>query len=223
MKTYGTKKAQIAVAAAKTRCFGADNPRAQYRFRITTEEVFANRPVTFSFTRSMCAPMGDGAAVAMLCSQAFLKTCPPAIRNRAIRIKAMAFTSGKYRRFDEPGLASVAAAKAYAQAKVTPQDIDVIEVHDVSPFSEIYQAEKLGLCASGKCGAFVEDGHTQLGGKFPMNASGGLISKGHPIAASAALMIVELEEQSRDESGPRQVQNARLTLAKNSGGSIGFD
>lgn len=223
MKTYGTTQAQIAMAAAKTHCFGADNPRAQYRFRMTTEEVLADRAVTFPFTRSMCAPMGDGAAATVLCSQAFLDTCPPAIRVRAIRIKAMAFTSGKYRRFDEPGLTSVAAARAYAQARISPEDIDVIEVHDASSFSEIYQSEMLGLCAPGKGGAFIEDGHTQLGGKFPMNTSGGLISKGHPIAASGASMIVELMEQLRGEAGPRQVKNARLAMAENGGGSIGFD
>jgi acetyl-CoA acetyltransferase len=223
MKTYGTTQAQIAMAAAKTHCFGADNPRAQYRFRMTPDEVLADRPVTFPFTRSMCAPMGDGAAAVVLCSQIFLDSCPQPVRDRAIRIKAMAFTSGKYRQLDEPGLTSVAAAKAYAQASITPDDIDLVEVHDASSFSEIYQAEMLNLCPIGKGGGFVADGHTQLGGKIPMNTSGGLISKGHPIAASGASMIVELMEQLRGEAGVRQVANARLAMAENGGGSIGFD
>jgi acetyl-CoA acetyltransferase len=190
MKTYGTTQAQIAMAAAKTHCFGADNPRAQYRFRMTPDEVLADRPVTFPFTRSMCAPMGDGAAAVVLCSQIFLDSCPQPVRDRAI---------------------------------ITPDDIDLVEVHDASSFSEIYQAEMLNLCPIGKGGGFVADGHTQLGGKIPMNTSGGLISKGHPIAASGASMIVELMEQLRGEAGVRQVANARLAMAENGGGSIGFD
>jgi len=223
MKTHGSTQRQIAIAAAKTHGFGADNPRAQYRFRITADEVLADREVTYPLTRSMCAPMGDGAAALVLCSQAFLDACPQAVRERAIRIKAMAFTSGKYRRLDEPGLTAVAAAKAYAQAGVRATDIDLVEVHDATSFSEIYQAEMLGLCEVGQGGAFVEDGHTQLGGRVPMNTSGGLVSKGHPIAASGASMLGELMEQLRGEAGPRQVKNARLGLAENGGGSIGFD
>jgi acetyl-CoA acetyltransferase len=223
MKTFGTTQRQIAIAASKTHGFGADNPRAQYRFRMTPDEVLADREVTFPFTRAMCAPMGDGAAAVVVCSQTFLDACPSAVRDRAIRIKAMAFTSGKYRGFAEPGLTSVAAAKAFAQAHVKPADIDLAEVHDASSFSEIYQSEMLGLCEPGRGGAFVEDGNTQLGGRVPMNTSGGLISKGHPIAASGVSMLVELMEQLRGEAGPRQVSNARLGLAENGGGSIGFD
>jgi acetyl-CoA acetyltransferase len=223
MKTYGTTQRQIAIAAAKTHGFGADNPRAQYRFRMTPDEVLADRAVTFPFTRSMCAPMGDGAAATVICSQTFLDACPSAVRDRAIRIKAMAFAGGKYRRFDEPGLTSIAAAKAYVQAGMRPEDIDVVEVHDASSFSEIYQAEMLGFCKPGQGGAFVEEGHTQLGGRVPMNTSGGLISKGHPIGATGASMVVELMAQLRGECGPRQVPNARVALAENGGGSIGFD
>jgi acetyl-CoA acetyltransferase len=223
MQTYGTTQRQIAIAAAKTHGFGADNPRAQYRFRMTSDEVLADRAVTYPFTRAMCAPMGDGAAAMVVCSQAYFDALPEAIRERAIRIKAMAFTSGKYRNFAEAGLTSVAAAKAYAQAELKPADIDVAEVHDASSFSEIYQSEMLGFCEVGKGGPFIEEGHTQLGGKVPMNTSGGLISKGHPIAASGASMLVELMEQLRGEAGPRQVHNARLGLAENGGGSIGFD
>jgi acetyl-CoA acetyltransferase len=223
MKTHGTTQRQIAIAAAKTHGFGADNPRAQYRFRTTPEAVLADREVSYPLTRSMCAPMGDGAAALVLCSQAFLDACPPAVRERAVRIKAMAFASGIYRRLDEPGLTSVAAAKAYAQAGLRPGDIDLVEVHDATSFSEIYQAEMLGLCAPGRGGAFVEDGHTQLGGKVPMNTSGGLISKGHPIAASGASMLFELMQQLRGEAGARQVRGARVAMAENGGGSIGFD
>lgn len=223
MKTHGTTQRQIAMAAAKTHGFGADNPRAQYRFRMTPDEVLADRAVTWPLTRAMCAPMGDGAAALVLCSQTFLDASPRAVRDRAVRIRGMAFAGGKYRRFDEPGLTSVAAAKAYAQAGVTPGDIHLAEVHDATSFSEIYQAEMMGFCAIGQGGRFVEEGHTQLGGRVPMNTSGGLVSKGHPIAASGASMLAELVEQLRGEAGVRQVKNASLALAENGGGAIGFD
>lgn len=223
MKTHGTTQRQLAIAAAKTHGFGADNPRAQYRFRMTPDEVLADRAVTFPLTRAMCAPMGDGAAALVLCSATFLASCDDAVRRRAVRLRGMGFSSGKYRRFDEPGLSAVAAQRAYAQAGIQARDIDVVEVHDATSFSEIYQAEMLGLCEPGRGGAFVEDGHTQLGGRVPMNTSGGLVSKGHPIAASGASMLVELCEQLRGEAGPRQVKDARIGVAENGGGSIGFD
>jgi acetyl-CoA acetyltransferase len=124
---------------------------------------------------------------------------------------------------DEPGLSHVAARKAYAKADLTPADIDVAEVHDATSFCEIYQAEMLGFCEVGKGGAFVGSGATSLGGRLPINLSGGLVSKGHPVGATGLSMIHELVSQLRGECGARQSANADIALAENGGGVIGFD
>lgn len=223
MKKYGTTREQIAIAAAKTHNYGALNPRAQYRFRMTPEEVLADREVSYPLTRSMCAPLTDGAAALLLCSRDFLLQCSPRTRERAVRIRGIGMSGGKYRELDEPSLSWVAARKAYEAAGVTPQDIDVAEVHDATSFSEIYQAEMMGFCPPGEGGRFIESGATHPGGRIPINTSGGLVSKGHPIGATGASMIYELMEQLRGEAGPRQVKGARLALAENGGGVIGFD
>lgn len=223
MKKYGTTQRQIAAGAAKNHTYAADNPKAQYQFPMTVDEVLADRPVTYPLTRSMCAPIGDGAAAALLCSEAYLKTLPGEVRERAIKVAATALSGGKYRSLDEPGLSRAAAEKAYKQAGLTPDDIHVAEVHDATSFGEIYQAEMLGFCADGAGGAFVEAGETGPGGRIPINTSGGLVSKGHPVGATGLSMIYELATQLRGEAGPRQVEGARIALAENGGGVIGFD
>lgn len=223
MKAHGTTQRQIAVAAAKNHCNGALNPRAQYRFEMTPEEVLADRPITYPLTRAMCAPVGDGAAAALLVSGKALPGLPAAVRERAVRVAATTLSGGKYRRLDEPGLSRTAAKKAYAQADVRPEDIDVAEVHDATAFCEIYQAEMLGFCADGEGGAFVERGETSREGRIPVNTSGGLVSKGHPVGATGLAMIAELCEQLRGEAGARQIDGARTAMAENGGGVIGFD
>jgi acetyl-CoA acetyltransferase len=117
----------------------------------------------------------------------------------------------------------LAAKRAYAAAGITPQDIDVAEVHDATSFCEIYQAEMLGFCDIGSGGAFVGSGATSLGGRIPTNLSGGLVSKGHPVGATGLSMIYELVGQLRGECGPRQVLDADIGLAENGGGVMGFD
>ena len=130
---------------------------------------------------------------------------------------------GKRRALSEPSLSAVAAAKAYSTASMEPGDVDVAEVHDATSFSEIFQAEMLGFCASGGGGRLAEAGETEIGGRIPINTSGGLVSKGHPVAATGAAMIIELAQQLRGEAGARQVANARVGLAENGGGLMGFD
>ncbi|MEH6408889.1 MAG: thiolase family protein [Hyphomonas sp.] len=223
MKKYGTTQRQFAIAAAKTHTFGADNPRAQYRFAMTPDEVLDDRLVSFPLTRSMCSPIGDGGAAILVCSEDYLRNAPPSVRERAIKVRASAASSGRYRDLDEPSMTSIAAQRAYEQAGVQPSDIDLAEVHDASTFSEIYQAEMMGFCAEGKGGALHESGETGLGGRIPMNTSGGLVSKGHPIGATGISMLTELVEQLRGEAGVRQVKGARLALAENGGGIVGLD
>ena len=223
MRNHGTTQAQIAAAAAKNHGHGALNPRAQYRFEMTVEQVLADREVSWPLTRAMCAPIGDGAAAALLVSARQLRTLPVAVRERAVRVLATTLSGGKYRELDEPGLSRTAAQKAYRQAELTPDAIEVAEVHDATSFCEIYQAEMLGFCEEGQGGPFVESGATSLGGSLPINTSGGLVSKGHPVGATGLSMIAELTEQLRGEAGPRQVARAHTALAENGGGVIGFD
>ncbi|MBB6228971.1 acetyl-CoA acetyltransferase [Polymorphobacter multimanifer] len=223
MRTYGTTERQIAMACAKNHQAAVHNPKAQYRFAMTADEVLVDRPVSWPLTRAMCAPIGDGAAAALVCSGAWLARQPEAVRGRAVRIAASTMTAGKYRRLDEPGLSKLAAERAYRAADLTAKDIDVAEVHDATSFCEIYQSEMLGFCGIGEGGRLAESGETAHGGAIPINLSGGLVSKGHPVGATGLSMIDELVLQLRGEAGARQVLGARTALAENGGGVMGFD
>ncbi len=164
MWKYGTTQEQIAAGAAKNHNYGALNDKAQYRFQMTTESVLQDRPVSYPLTRAMCAPIGDGAAAALLCSKEYLEKLPKEVQERAIRIAGVGFSGGKYRQLDEPGLTRAASDKAYRMAGLGPQDIDVAEVHDATSFCEIYQCEMLRFCPEGEGGRFVDSGATGPGG-----------------------------------------------------------
>jgi len=223
MQRYGTTQRQIAAGAAKNHHHGSLNPKAQYRFELTVDEVLADREISFPLTRAMCSPLGDGAAAALLCSEEALANFAPAVRDRAVRIRASTLSGGKYRRLDEPGLSRIAADKAYARAGLKPGDIQLAEVHDATSFCEIYQLEMLRLCPEGQGGRFIESGATALGGPLPVNVSGGLVSKGHPVGATGLSMVYEMCQQLRGEAGVRQVRGASLGLIENGGGVMGFD
>jgi hypothetical protein len=132
MRRFGTTQAQIAFAASKNHAMGALNPKAQYRFELSPEQVLADRLVSWPLTRAMCSPIGDGAAAALLCSEKVWRSLPAASRERAVQVKASVLTGGKYRALDEPGLSRLAAQRAYAAAGVQPSQIDVAEVHDAT-------------------------------------------------------------------------------------------
>lgn len=223
MKRYGTTQRQIAAGAAKNHNHGSLNPLAQYRFKATIDEVLADREISYPLTRSMCAPIGDGAAAALVCSKDYLAALPGRVRDRAVKVRASTMSGGKYRSLEEPGLSRIAADRAYKMAGLSPSDIDVAEVHDATSFCEIYQVEMLRLCPEGQGGAYVASGATTLGGERPVNLSGGLVSKGHPIGATGLSMIHELVLQLRGEAGERQAKKARIALAENGGGVMGFD
>jgi acetyl-CoA acetyltransferase len=223
MWKHGTTAEQIATGAAKNHNYGALNPKAQYRFEQTVEQVLNDRMISPPLTRAMCAPIGDGAAAAILCSKDFLKNLPSKIQNRAVKVGASILTGGKYRDLDEPSLSKVAADRAYRATGIGPNDINLAEVHDATSFCEIFQAEMLGFCPIGQGGKLVESGETGPGGKIPINTSGGLVSKGHPVGATGLSMIYELATQLRNEAGPRQVPNAEFAIQENGGGVIGFE
>ncbi len=219
MEKYGTTQRQLAVIAAKNHYHASLNPLAQYQVNMTVEEVLNDRPVAYPLTRAMCAPMGDGATAALLCSGKALKRFPGA---RPVKILASVLTSGSIPEGGEMDLIGARLSKkAYEIAGVGPEDIDVAEVHDATAFGELLQTEELGFCGEGEGGPFAESGATKLGGKLPVNTSGGLECRGHPIGASGIAQIVELVTQLRGEAGKRQVEGARLALAENGGGFIG--
>lgn len=223
MQRYGLTQRQLACAAATSHNYGALNPLAQYRFEMTVDDVLADREISFPLTRSMCAPIGDGAASALLCSSDALASFPTAVQDRAVKLRASVLTGGYYRSFEEPSLSRVAADRAYTRSGLGPEDVDVVEVHDASSFSVIYQLEMLRLAPEGGGGPLVESGATGPGGSLPVNTSGGLVSKGHPVGATGISMVHELCLQLRGEAGDRQVPGARIALQENGGGVIGLE
>lgn len=223
MKAHGTTQEQIAMAASKNHHHGSLNPKAQYRFEVSVEEALEDREISWPLTRSMCSPIGDGAAAAIVVSGDFLAKCPEEAQKRAMKVRASELTGGMYREPHEPGLSSVAAKKAYDRSGLGPQDVDVVELHDATSFCEIYQLEQLGFAETGQGGPMIESGATALGGRLPVNLSGGLVSKGHPVGATGLSMIHELGLQLRGEAGARQADGARIGLAENGGGVIGFE
>jgi acetyl-CoA acyltransferase len=217
MKEYGTTQRQLAVIAAKAHNNSTLNPLAQYTFPQTVEQVMQDRVVSFPLTRAMCAPIGDGAAAAVLCSENFLKRHSA---DRAVLVRASVLRSGT--RVGSPNDVTARACKAaYEQSGLGPEDIHVAEVHDATAFGELVQSEEMGFCAKGEGGPFAESGATALDGRIPINPSGGLISRGHPIGASGLAQMYELTTHLRGEAGNRQVKNPRIAMTENGGGTIG--
>jgi acetyl-CoA acyltransferase len=224
MARYGTTVEQIAAAAAKNHNNAVDNPRAQYRFPLTVAQVLEDRKLVDPLTRAMCAPTGDAAAAAVVCSAAHLKTLPPEVRARALRVRGHALAGGIFDVSWEDARAPVIAAqRAYRQAGMTPSDIDLVELHDATSFAEIHLVEDLGLCPRGEGGAFTASGASARDGEVPVNASGGLVSRGHPIGATGIAMLNELALQLRGEAGEIQLPEVGVGLAENGGGVIGND
>jgi len=195
------------------------NPMSQYQMDMTVDEVLNDRPVAFPLTRAMCAPMGDGATAALLCSGKALKRFPDA---RPVKVLASQLTAGSIPTDGTMDLIGERLSrKAYEVAGLGPGDINVAEVHDATAFGELLQCEEMGFCGEGEGGPFAESGATKLGGKLPINTSGGLECRGHPIGASGIAQLVELVTQLRGEAGKRQVEGARIAMAENGGGFIG--
>ncbi len=215
---------QIARVAVKAHDHGALNPDAQYRNRVTLDEVMAARPIAEPFTLLHCCPSGDGAAVVLLCAGDAARR----YRTDGVRVLASEVTSGRYvtgyRDMTTPEITVRGAAQAYEDAGIGAEDLDVVEVHDAFTIAELLYYEALGLCGRGEAPRLLADGATSLGGRVPVNPSGGLLSKGHPIGATGAAQVVEIVRQLRGECGPRQVENAKVGLTHCTGGGIsGFD
>jgi acetyl-CoA acetyltransferase len=217
MKTHGTTQRQIAVIAAKNHNNSTLNPLAQYTFPQTVEQVMEDYVVAYPLTRAMCAPIGDGSAAAILCSEKYLQQ-NPSLKERAVVVRASILRSGSLK---SDTISKRASTAAYNMAGITPKDVDVAEVHDATAYAELTVTEKLGFCPIGKGGPFVESGATELDGEIPVNPSGGLLARGHPIGASGLAQMYELVTQLRGEAGKRQVKDPEIALAHNGGGTIG--
>ena len=224
MKTYGTTQRQIAAVCAKNHQHSVHNPWSQFRKPFTVDEVLAAPPITYPITLPMCAPLSDGAAAAIVCSEEGLRRIG-ADRSRCIRVAASVIRSFTRRRVDEPEkhISRLAALQAYEIAGLGPEDMDVAEVHDASAMGEIIQSENLGFVPLGAGGPAAERGEFTLGGRIPINPSGGLESKGHPLGATGIGQLYELVTQLRGEAGARQVEGARHAIQENGGGLQGIE
>jgi acetyl-CoA acetyltransferase len=220
MERYGTTAEQFAAVAAKSSYHGSLNPRAQFQQALSVEDVLNERMIVPPLTRAMCSPIGDGAAAAVVVSERKARELGLA---KPVRVVTSVMHSGYHHADDEPDTVELCAREAYEEAGVGPQDFDVIELHDASAPAEIMGYEQLGLCARGDGGKLVESGATKLGGRQPVNTSGGLLRKGHPVGATGLAQVVELTEQLQGRAGKRQVEGARLALAQNGGGKKGND
>lgn len=216
MDRSGATKEDFAAVAAKASRHGALNPKAQFRTPHTTAEVLASRLIAEPLTLLMCSPIGDGAAALIICSRERAEQ----LGVEPILIRASVLLSGAD---DAEPAAERAAARAYEISGLGPDDLDLVELHDAAAPAELTLYEELGLAGAGGAAALLASGATELGGRLPVNVSGGLLSKGHPIGATGAAQLVELTEQLRGRAGERQVPGARIGLAENGGGFLGTD
>lgn len=216
MARYGTAKEQFARVAVKNHYNGSLNPHAQYRERYSLEEILASPLVAEPLTRLMCAPIGDGAAAAILVSgdKARQYTTKP------VWVRGSALVSGSDNPAADGKISARAAQRAFQMASVTPRDVNVIELHDASAPAELMLYEELGLCPEGEGGRLVDEGITELGGALPVNTSGGLIAKGHPVGATGVAQVFEIWLQLRGQAGDRQVPAAKVGMTHNGGGMV---
>jgi len=216
MEASGATLRHVAQVAAKSRRHGSLNPLAQYREASTVDDILAAPVVAAPLTRLMCSPISDGAAALVLCSEAFRRRhARPAVRIAASVLRSSGTPGPLAGRTVED-----AAAAAYAMAGVGPKDVAVAEVHDTTAASELMLYERLGFCEVNGGPAFIESGAAALGGRLPVNPSGGLISRGHPVGATGVAQLCELAWQLRGQAGERQVPGARVALAHNAGGTV---
>jgi acetyl-CoA acetyltransferase len=221
MKKYGYTQEHLARVCAKTHSHGALNPKAQYRKAMSWEEVLKDKLITYPLTRSMCSPIGEGAAAAIVCSKDYLSQHPE-IKD-PVMVRASVLVSGRDRGPYEEDISARGARKAFQISGLTPKDIDVLEVHDATSFGEIYQSAQAGFCSLPEAGDYCASGATSLGGELPTNTSGGLVSRGHPVGCTGLAQVYEVVTQLRSRAGERQVKGASLGMCINGGGVIGAE
>ena len=224
MYEYGLTEDQLAMVSVKARRHGKLNPDAQFREETTIEAVRQSRPVADPLHLFHCCPSGDGAAAVVICSAEKARQ----VSSDPIRVAGSEINSGKYmtgyRDMTTPEITVRGAKQLYEESGIGPEDVDLAEVHDAFAIAELLYYEALGFCAKGEAARLLEDGETSVGGRIPVNPSGGLLSKGHPIGATGVAQIVEVVRQLRGQCGDRQVEGARVGLTHCTGGGVsGFD
>lgn len=222
MEKYGTTREQLALVAVKNHLNGSKNPLAQYPFKITVDSVLNSVMVADPLRILDCSPITDGAAAVILCPiETARKMNKPVVKiiGSGHATDSIALSSRK----DVTWLESTyqAGKRAYAMADKKPKDIDILEVHDCFTIAEICVLEALGIVEKGKGGEAAENEITYLEGKIPVNTSGGLKAKGHPVGATGVAQVIEIVKQLRGEAGKRQVKDSRIGMAQNMGGSGG--
>ena len=221
MTDFGTTREQLAQVAVKNRRHAQQNPYAQFRKPINVDEVLVEPMIVDPLTRAQCCPIADGAAAVILCSPRMAQRV-----GRAVNVEAAILCSGSYERPQDLSRWETdyrGCHLAYESSGIGAEDLDVVECHDAFTIAEILHYEALGLCAPGDGGRLVSGGDTELGGRIPVNVSGGLLSRGHPPGATGLAQVFEVVTQLRGEAGPRQVEGAKVGLAHCMGGDKSAD
>jgi acetyl-CoA acyltransferase len=214
-RKYGTTFEQFAKVSVKNHHHSTLNPKAMYQIETPLQEVMGAEMISYPNTKLMCSVNVDGSAAAVLASESAAKRL--GLMGRAVKVRASVMTSDPYtpRNMVMPDFNAVtrlAAGQAYEQAGLGPEDVNLVELHDCFATAEIVHYENLGLCGDGEAGRLIDDGVTALGGRVPVNVSGGLLSKGHPLGATGIANIYEVTTHLRGEGGKRQVEGARIGL-----------
>ena len=220
LERTGATPADFAQVSVKNHLHSSLNPHAQFRKTVTVEEVLGSRTIVDPLTLLMCSAIGDGASAVVLCAHDRLRT-----GRDPIKVAASVITSGLAKpstKLEESAVVR-ASRRAYEIAGIGPEDLDVIELHDAAAPAELVLYEELGLCPAGDGPKLLASGDTTLGGRMPVNTSGGLLGKGHPVGATGCAQLTEVADQMWGRCGDRQVPDVRVALAENGGGYIGSD
>ena len=220
MERYGTTPTQLAKIAVKNRRNGILNPYSPWRDEITVEQVLASPVIAGSLTRLSCCPVSDGASAVILASEKVARRYTSKLVEIRSAVLASGIRNGVGMADDNSEMTIRAAKRAYEQAGIDPNDVDLCELHDPFTIAELVHCEDLGFCAPGEGGRFVDEGRFEIGGDVAVSPSGGLLSRGHPLGATGVAQIAEMFWQLRGEAGDRQVPNARVGLAHTVGGGV---
>jgi acetyl-CoA acetyltransferase len=223
MEKHGTKPSSFARIGAKNHRHSVNNPYAQFQTEYSMDDICGSPVIYDPLTKLQCCPTSDGAAAAIVASEDFVKQRD--LAGQAVEIAGMAMATDLPSTFDERSciklvgfdMARKAAGKVYEQSGLGPENVDVIELHDCFSVNELLTYEALGLCEEGKGGELIDSGATTYGGRWVVNPSGGLISKGHPLGATGLAQCAELVWQLRGQAGRRQVPGAKVALQENLG------
>ncbi len=214
-RKYGTTFEQFAKVSVKNHHHSTMNPKAMYQIETPLDTVMNAEMISYPNTKLMCSVNVDGSAAAVIATERKAKEL--GLMDRAVKVRASVLTSDRWQERDlvMPDVNTCtreASAKAYEMAGVGPEDIDLVELHDCFATAEILHYENLGLCGDGEAGRMIDDGEVALGGRVPVNVSGGLLSKGHPLGATGIANIYEVSTHLRGEAGERQVPGARIGM-----------